>query len=134
MQSFNERTSYTNMLNAYYIYFIERRVVMRRSCLFVACSLLLLVHADAFSQDVVSNPQGEQIPGPQCQAIPDGPSSKAHTCRPEEWATWLRDVQHWRDERKIRIGFDPSEYIRPELLWTQSSFIQPQMMVHDRNF
>lgn len=129
MQSFNERTSYTNMLNAYHIYF-----VMRRSCLFVACSLLLLVHADAFSQDVVSNPQGEQIPGPQCQAIPDGPSSKAHTCRPEEWAAWLRDVQHWRDERKIRIGFDPSEYIRPELLWTQSSFIQPQMMVHDRNF
>lgn len=43
-------------------------------------------------------------------------------------------MQHWRDERKVRIGFDPGGFIRPELLWTQSSFIQPQMMVHDRTF
>ena len=30
--------------------------------------------------------------------------------------------------------FDPARYEMPELKWTQSSFIQPQMMVHDRYF
>ena len=38
------------------------------------------------------------------------------------------------DERRIRIGYDGSRYDRPELKWTQSSFIQPQMMVQDRYF
>ena len=37
-------------------------------------------------------------------------------------------------ERRIRIGFDPSRYEMPQLKWAQSSFIQPQMMVHDRFF
>ena len=37
-------------------------------------------------------------------------------------------------ERRIRIGYDDSEYLRPQLAWTQSSFIQPQMMIHDRYF
>ena len=37
-------------------------------------------------------------------------------------------------EQRIRIGYDDSEYHRPELAWTQSSFIQPQMMIHDRYF
>ena len=34
----------------------------------------------------------------------------------------------------IRIGYNGSEYERPELKWTQSSFIQPQMMAEDRYF
>ena len=38
------------------------------------------------------------------------------------------------DERRIRIGFDGSRYALPGLQWTQSSFIQPQMMVEDRYF
>jgi hypothetical protein len=32
------------------------------------------------------------------------------------------------------VGYDGSRYDRPEFKWTQSSFIQPQMMVHDRYF
>jgi formylglycine-generating enzyme required for sulfatase activity len=47
---------------------------------------------------------------------------------------WLRDITHWRAERLIRVGFDDSLYRDPALLWTQSSFVQPQMMVHDRKF
>ena len=35
---------------------------------------------------------------------------------------------------RARIGFDASQYDRPEFQWAQSSFIQPQMMVHDRYF
>ena len=32
------------------------------------------------------------------------------------------------------MGYNGSEYERPELKWTQSSFIQPQMMIEDRYF
>src|SRR2546428_397612 len=66
-----------------------------------------------------SQPQNEEIPGP-----PD----------PATFAAWLADIQHWRRERLIRIGYNASQYSRPELKWTQSSFIQPQMMIEDRYF
>jgi formylglycine-generating enzyme required for sulfatase activity/nucleotide-binding universal stress UspA family protein len=45
---------------------------------------------------------------------------------------WLSDIRHWRDERKIRVGYDGARYALPALQWAQSSFIQPQTMVHDR--
>ena len=37
-------------------------------------------------------------------------------------------------EARVRAGYSAQEYERPELKWTQSSFIQPQMMVEDRYF
>jgi formylglycine-generating enzyme required for sulfatase activity len=46
----------------------------------------------------------------------------------------LKDITHWRNERRIRIGYNGSRYEMPELVWTQSSFMQPQMMVQDRFF
>ena len=55
-------------------------------------------------------------------------------CTPEDHQQWLADVAHWRNERRVRIGYDPSRYELSALRWTQSSFIQPQMMVHDRFF
>jgi len=58
----------------------------------------------------------------------------ATACGATTHQEWLTDVSHWRDERKIRIGYDGSRYDNPALRWTQSSFIQPQMMVHDRYF
>jgi iron(II)-dependent oxidoreductase len=86
------------------------------------------------AQDVQYSPQGEQIPGPGCAGIPQWYSGKPRTCQPGEIAFWLSDIRHWRDERRLRIGFEPSAYDLPALKWTQSSFIQPQMMVHDRFF
>jgi formylglycine-generating enzyme required for sulfatase activity len=41
-------------------------------------------------------------------------------------------VTHWRDERRIRVGYSDELYSLPSLQWTQSSFIQTQMMVEDR--
>ena len=41
-------------------------------------------------------------------------------------------LTHWRMERLIRTGYDGSRYNLPQLQWAQHSFIQPQMMVHDR--
>src|ERR1019366_8249019 len=85
-------------------------------------SRILLFAAAALSvaaQDTRYAPQNEQIPGP-----PD----------PSQFKSWLGDIQHWRSERLIRIGYDGSEYGRPEFKSAQSSFMQPQMMIEDRYF
>lgn len=79
----------------------------------------LLLAIPLLAQDAKYPPQNEEFPGP-----PD----------PSQFASWLAEIRHWRDERRIRIGYDGSEYDRPELRWTQRSFIQPQMMIEDRYF
>jgi gamma-glutamyl hercynylcysteine S-oxide synthase len=95
----------------------------------------------AFSQDTAYVPGGtawdpdwQQIPGPKCLETRAAGESGATACSLQEHEQWLADVTHWRNERRIRIGYDPSRYEMPELRWTQSSFIQPQMMVQDRYF
>lgn len=82
-------------------------------------AIVLIAVFSAAAQDTKYPPQNEEIPGP-----PD----------PAHFAAWLADIQHWRRERLIRIGYNGAEYDRPELKWSQSSFIQPQMMVEDRYF
>jgi len=91
---------------------------MRKRLLHIFFSILFVL-AIACAQDTSYSPQRSQIPGPPTSA---------------DFPNWLADIQHWRMERRIRIGYDDSEYLRPELAWTQSSFIQPQMMIHDRYF
>lgn len=59
-------------------------------------------------------------------------ASKA--CGATEHEAWLADITHWRNERRIRVGYDGARYDLPALAWTQSSFMQPQMMVQDRYF
>jgi formylglycine-generating enzyme required for sulfatase activity len=81
--------------------------------------LISFVPARVCAQDTAYPPRGSQIPGPSTKA---------------EFPKWLADLQHWRMEQRIRIGYNGSEYDRAELKWTQSSFIQPQMMIHDRYF
>ena len=54
------------------------------------------------------------------------------SCDSATHEAWLKDIRHWRSERKIRIGYNGRRYEEPALQWTQSSFIQPQMMVQDR--
>ncbi|MCX6630761.1 MAG: hypothetical protein NTW28_24360 [Candidatus Solibacter sp.] len=82
-------------------------------------SILLLLSATLLAQDTRYSSQNEEIPGP---------------ADPSAFASWLADIQHWRKERLIRIGYDGSQYARPEFKCAQSSFIQPQMMVEDRYF
>jgi len=98
--------------------------------------LLIILAATtlAFSQDTHYPPKNQLIPGPDCLAL-QGLSHGGYTpCTPAEHEAWLKDVTHWRFERKIRIGYDGWRYGQPTLQWTQSSFIQPQMMVQDRYF
>src|SRR5262249_53467119 len=53
---------------------------------------------------------------------------------PADFPKWIADMKRWRMEYLKRIGYNGSEYDRPELKWTQSSFMQPQMMIEDRYF
>ncbi len=99
--------------------------------------LVFLIVGSVFAQDTKFPPQGEQIPGPDYAAI----SADQCCYRSDEikdsapaFKAWIEDVRHWRRERLIRMGYNGSEYERPELKWTQSSFIQPQMMIEDRYF
>jgi gamma-glutamyl hercynylcysteine S-oxide synthase len=106
---------------------------MRRS---FSLSLLLVFTALVSStQDTRYGPRNQQIPTPECMNLHNAWESAAVSqCPPGIRESWLRDIRHWRDERRIRTTQDPSRYELPELRWTQSSFIQPQMMVHDRYF
>jgi len=100
----------------------------------VVVLLSLLSASTAAAQYTHYTPEGDQIPGPDC-LIPTKPTAgPPKLCTPADYKVWLDDVTHWRNEARIRAGYSSQEYDRPELKWTQSSFIQPQMMVEDRYF
>ncbi len=82
-------------------------------------------------------PQDEQIPGPLNNTASDGECCAKGGQRPVTEASfrdWLDYIETWRREHLVRMGYDGSQYDRPEFRWTQSSFVQPQMMIHDRYF
>lgn len=96
--------------------------------------LSLLTSVAAWPQDTAYRPQNQLIPAPPC-LIMKGAWEGGHTaCTEATHQAWLNDVRRWRMERRIRIGYDGSRYDNPALQWTQSSFMQPQMMAHDRYF
>jgi iron(II)-dependent oxidoreductase len=77
------------------------------------------ITSPAFAQDPNVKVNGSLI---------DGPAD------PADFAKWIADMRRWRHEQLVRIGYDGGEYERPELKWTQSSYMQPQMMIEDRYF
>ena len=87
--------------------------------------LLVISGSVCPGQDTNFPPHGQQIPAPTCGS---------DLCPPDLHAKWLDDIKRWRAEKLIRIGFDGRRYHDPALAWTQSSFMQPQMMVQDRYF
>jgi iron(II)-dependent oxidoreductase len=81
--------------------------------------LLILFGTHSRAQDPNVKANGSLIDGP---------------AEPGDFSKWIVDMRRWRREQLVRIGYSGSEYDRPELKWTQSSFMQPQMMVEDRYF
>jgi gamma-glutamyl hercynylcysteine S-oxide synthase len=107
----------------------------RRLCRILVAGLAACAPAGAFAQDTAYAPRGQQFPAPDCMNLHFAWENVLQpTCPPGTHDRWLGDLKHWRDERRIRTTFDPARYEMPALAWTQSSFIQPQMMVHDRYF
>jgi iron(II)-dependent oxidoreductase len=116
------------------------RLLRSSVALLLACSIL-----SARAQDTKFPPQEGLIPVPSCLDEPWPGNQRACNsqnggCGDEfkscayQLREWRKDVFHWRDEARIRAGYNSSEYQRPELQWAQSSFMQPQMMVEDRFF
>jgi formylglycine-generating enzyme required for sulfatase activity len=97
-------------------------------------TLAAAIVLSATAQDTQYPPHEQQIPAPACMAFHNAWEGFPSNCPPLIHQHWLEDLEHWRVERKIRIALDPTRYESPTLRWTQSSFIQPQMMVHDRYF
>ncbi|MGH9626594.1 MAG: hypothetical protein ACRD4G_19965, partial [Bryobacteraceae bacterium] len=95
--------------------------------LFLASPLL-------FAQHTNYPPKNQLIPGPACLAFKGLWVGGYTACDPAAYSAWLKDVRHWRFERRIRTGYNGWRYGEPALRWTESSFIQPQMMVQDRYF
>ena len=67
----------------------------------------------------VAGPQDVLLPGPE---------------NPRATASWLAGLKSWRQDRLTRLGYDNSEYARPELAWTQRTFSQVQLLIWDRTF
>jgi formylglycine-generating enzyme required for sulfatase activity len=101
----------------------------------IAASLLLFAIAFAMeAQDTKYRAKNQLIPAPDCLTMKGAWQGGSIPCSASSHEEWLKDIRHWRNERKIRIGYDGSRYALPALQWTQRSFIQPQMMVQDRYF
>src|SRR5690242_8620261 len=96
--------------------------------------LLLLICLPLLPQDTRYAPKNQLIPAPDCLTLKAAWQGGSTPCDAATHEMWLKDIRHWRSERKIRIGYSDARYDEPALKWTQSSFIQPQMMVQDRYF
>ena len=95
-----------------------------RFAIALPCSLFMLHSvlaspSRACAQDTAYPAVDAQIPGP---------------ATPSDRQAWLADLRHWRTERLSRIGYDGSNYLRPELRWTQRNFVCVQMMIEERTF
>src|ERR1700751_1718795 len=47
--------------------------------------------------------------------------------------SWLSGMQAWRRERRTQLRLDESDYLNPDLAWTQRTFSQVQLLVWDRS-
>jgi formylglycine-generating enzyme required for sulfatase activity len=105
--------------------------MFRNTSLGIMLGVLALTAA---AQDTLYAPRGQQIPTPHCLELQNAWEGPQTNCPPFAHERWLTDLNLWRAERRIRIAYDSSRYDLPAFKWTQSSFMQPQMMVHDRYF
>jgi formylglycine-generating enzyme required for sulfatase activity len=105
-----------------------------RSLFLRAFFLVVAVAAISSAQDSHFRPKGQQIPVPDCLTMKGLWEGGSKPCSQTEHEAWLADITHWKSERRIRVGYDGGRYDLTALEWTQSSFIQPQMMVQDRFF
>ena len=79
---------------------------------------MLLLFLFCLIQSTISKMGGLQIY--------EGPTDRSE----ETYSQWFNGFKSYRDE--VRQTLDLSMYDVPEIQWARTSFIQPQVMVHDR--
>merc|ERR1711892_504858 len=69
----------------------------------------------------------------RCTSLPaenyqmyQGPRDK----RPGTVQTWFDEFTQWRDSNMAKLNLSLYDY--PQVQWARTSFIQPQLMIHDR--
>ena len=105
-----------------------------RLSVFSTTLAVALLTLPALAQDTHHAPVGQQIPSPECFVQKGAWQGGSKPCTPQDFDAWLKDITHWRMERKIRIGYSNERYQQPAFKWAQSAFMQPQLMVQDRYF
>jgi iron(II)-dependent oxidoreductase len=90
--------------------------------------LFALAVSGLAAQENKYRPDGSQIPGPASPPSQPGWVTEMEGWtreQPSEFKNWLSDIQAWRTERLVRIGYDDAQYRRPEFQWAQRNFIAP---------
>ena len=79
----------------------------------------LVTHGDLSTLTEPASPDQVFFPGPT---------------NPAQAPAWLENLKSWREKQKALLHYDPSQYIRPDLEWTQHIFSQVQLLIWDRTF
>jgi len=105
------------------------------SCLFAFVSVSLLIcsrsSADEWKprHDLVSHTgvmNLTELPPPS-EVFFSGPAS------PSDQPAWLEGLKAWRNDRRTLLRYNPAQYERPDLEWTQHIFSQVQLLIWDRS-
>ena len=88
--------------------------MVRFCCMGILAGTLVLTAA---AQDTQFAPRGQQIPAPDCLNLHFAWENEQPLCPPGVHERWLKDIEHWREERLIRIAYDGSRYDMPALKW-----------------
>src|ERR1700728_5138236 len=98
-------------------------MILSTSC----CILFLAAALPAFPQDTRYSPKSQLIPAPECLTLEAAWQGGYTPCDSASHETWLKDIHHWRFERRIRLSYNGWRYDQPAGRWLRKSFIQPQM-------
>lgn len=102
----------------------------------IAGLLLVLSFPVALAEPTKIEVRGSQILGPDQQDMGEPEwMARIHNWKRDttgQHGAWLSAMRTWRTEQLAKMKYDDAQYRRPELLWTQRSFVQPQTMIEDR--
>ncbi|MCV2358665.1 formylglycine-generating enzyme family protein [Paucibacter sp. TC2R-5] len=102
----------------------------------ITIGLLLTMAVQGQAATVEIKPRGSQIAGPaqEDRGEPDWQARMNNWQRDSagEFEPWLQAMRAWRTQQLKAMAYDDAQYRRPELLWTQRNFVQPQAMMEDR--
>jgi formylglycine-generating enzyme required for sulfatase activity len=110
---------------------VPRQIIGSMACLGAA-----MLAAISIAQDSRFAPQfwsrQSMIAGPPCLTYPQPWEGSWTRCDAATHQAWLADVRRWRDERRIRTGYNGARYDDPGVRWARAAFMQAQAMVEDR--